>query len=51
MQRSAETLTNDKKASEEVIMPVDSILFSVAVIAVLGLLVAIFLADFQSRSP
>jgi hypothetical protein len=30
-------------------MPVDSVLFSVAVIAVLGFLVAMFLADFQSR--
>jgi hypothetical protein len=45
----AGTLTNDKK-SEEVIMPVDSILFSVAAIAVLAFLVAVFLADFQSRS-
>jgi hypothetical protein len=31
-------------------MPVDSILFSVAAIAVLAFLVAVFLADFQSRS-
>ena len=48
----AGTLTNNKKASEEVIMPIDSILFSVAVIALLAFMAVLLLADFhQSRSP
>jgi hypothetical protein len=34
---------------EEVVMPVDSILVSVAVIAVLAFVAALFWADFQSR--
>jgi hypothetical protein len=34
---------------QEVVMPVDSILFSVAVIAVLAFVAALFWADFQSR--
>jgi hypothetical protein len=38
------------KGQEEVVMPVDSILFSVAVIAVLAFVAALFWADFQSRS-
>jgi hypothetical protein len=35
---------------EEVVMPVDSILFSVSVIAILAFVAALFWADFQSRS-
>jgi len=35
---------------EEVVMPVDSILFSIAVIAVVAFVAALFWADFQSRS-
>ena len=43
--------SNEKqKASEEATMPVDSILFSVTLIAVLAFVAVLLLADFRSRS-
>ena len=45
---AAGTLINDKKNSEEVVMPIDSILLSVAVIGALAFVCALLLADFQS---
>ena len=44
-------MINDKKTfEEEIIMPIDSILFSVVLVAVLAFVATLLLADFQSRS-
>jgi hypothetical protein len=39
-----------KTSEEEIVMPFDSILFSVALIAVLAFVATLLLADFHSRS-
>ena len=44
------TLTNDKKAAREVVMPVDWILSSVAVIGVLAFVAVLLFVDFKPRS-